>query len=247
MRPRGVVLFCLMMVGIRIHAAQASDGEIYLNANFNDKALDQQIPHRGAEFGEPYFVDPGAGGYVRAAPMASPSLEIADGSASASCAARFSFLENAGISSGTAVVMARLWFAESPGEIQYRVFLSTSGSGSILLAMLFGNDGKVFVEDMDDDFVEVGQYEIGRAYPIAFSVDMTGHTYDVWFDSQLVLDDAAIGITNEDLVGVTFTIGRDEDLEGLFYVDDIRVTDDPDAVPVIDATWGGLRGLHRSR
>jgi len=237
--------FSLLLLGVFLGPTASDAGQIYLHADFNDKTIDQPILHRGAAYGEPYEVDAEAGGFVRSTPMSTPSLEIEDGSSSVSCSARFSFLENAGIVSGLAVVTANLWFAEMPGSLQYRVYVSDHNSGSILVTLHFGGDGTVFVEDLNNNHVEVGLYEIGRVYPIAIAVDMTGHTYDVWFDGQIVRDDVPIGITDETLGEFVLAAGRDEDLDGLFYVDDIHVSDDPDAVPVDEITWGRIRGLFR--
>jgi hypothetical protein len=245
MSCRFLAVFPFLVLGFFLGPTASHAEQVYLHADFNDKTIDQSILHRGAAYGEPYEVDAEAGGFVRSAPMPTRSLEIADGSSSSSCSARFSFQGNAVIGSGVAVLTANLWFAESPGSVQYRAYVSDNDSGTILVSLIFDGTGVVAVEDMNDSFVEVGQWEIGRVYPIAFAVDMTGHTYDVWLDGQIVRDNAPIGVTTETIDNFTFSASRDEDLTGLFYVDDIHVTDDPAAVPALSATWGGIRGMFK--
>jgi hypothetical protein len=242
MRHTFLALFFLVLIGLTASHTQAV---VYLHADFNDKPIDQPILLRGATYGEPYAVDAGAGGFVRSAPMPTPSLEINDGSSTFSCAAKFSFPNYAPITSGVAVLTANLWFAELPGGVQYRVFVSDEAGSTIFVNLIFDNSGLVVVEDMDDRYVEVGQWEIGRSYPIAIAVDLTGHAYDVWFDGQIVRDDVPISVTDQTISIITFAISLDEDLTGLFYVDDIHVTDDPAAVPVGRSTWGRIRGMFR--
>lgn len=242
---RSLFVTVLVLLVAVLGPQPASADQVYLHADFNDKTIDQPILHRGAEQGEPYSVDAAAGGYVRSTPMPTPCLEIEDGSSAISCAAKFSFLGYGAISSGVAVVTADLWFAELPGAIQYRVYVSDESGSTVFVNLIFDAAGVVAVEDMDDRYVEVGQYEIGRLYPIAIAVDLTGHAYDVWFDGAVVRNDVPIAMTNQTISTVSFSASLDEDLDGLFYVDDIHVSDDPAAVPAGEVTWGAVRGLFR--
>ncbi len=243
MNLRSRCSFLLLFLGLILAPTLSLAAEVYLNANFNDETIDQPVGRRGASYGEPVWVDAAAEGFVRGAPMPTPSLELVDGSSSSSCTARFSLLDGAMIASGFVVITANLWFAEMPGETPCRFYVYDDGYGVIFVDLSFAADGTVHVADMNGAFGEAGQYTTGRVYPVAILVDMTGHTYDVWLDSQIVRDDVPINITNQTVNTIACSLGNDADLIGRFFVDDLYVTNDPAAVTVERMSWGRVRGL----
>jgi hypothetical protein len=235
----GLVLGCLIV-------PMSSRGEIvYLDADFNDKTVDQQIGTGGGSVGEPMWIDNTAGGYVRSGPFPTPSLEIQDGDAAGWVNIWFKLVDDAVVESGTVVVRFSLWISEAAGT-GGRVVTVRPGTGGFILAELrFNDDLSVRLADQDGVVGVIGQYEMNRAFPVALAFDMTAHTYDVWLDGQLVRDDEPVAATDENLGVVIFSAGPDDDLLGQYYIDGLFVTDDPDAVPVQPCTWGKIRTLFR--
>ena len=219
-----------------------SRAEVYLDANFDGEELDQPVPRRGAEFGEPYFVAGGAGGLIRATPMSSPALEIQDSTTDQIGSAFFDFLGDAYVTSDTLVITARLWFAEKPGASVHSIRIWDDNWGVNIVTLEFLDSGSVTLSDLDG---EVGQYETGRLYPVAFSFNFTTKTYDLWLDGQLARDNEPSGITNRGISTIIFSTGLDEDLLGRYYIDNLRVTNSPAAVPAGTRSWGEVRGLFR--
>jgi hypothetical protein len=234
-------LVCLSLGPVTSRADQ-----IYLYANFDDQEIDQPCRRRGAAFGEPYMIDPAAGGFVRSTPMPSPCLEIHDLSTDQIGSVYFDLIENAYIKSGNLVVMMNLWFAETPGTSIHRLQIWDNDWKVVLATLEFWEDGSVELSDLDGWIGEVAQYPIGRIFPVAISFSLDTDTYDLWLDSQLVRNDEPIQITNQGINLIVLTTGPDEDLAGRFYVDDLRVTDNPDVVPNERTTWGRVRATFRN-
>lgn len=106
----------------------------------------------------------------------------------------------------------------------------------------FMSDGSILLSDADGSVGEIGQYETGRVLPLAVAIDLDAHNYDVWLDSKMVIDDETIAsMTDQGVEMLLFGTVGDAELLGRFHIDDLRVTDNPDAVPVLAVTWGTIR------
>jgi hypothetical protein len=241
---KSCVLICLYLIALGLPRPSLA-GTVYLDATFDDKTIDAPIGIGGAAHDEPYYVEVAGGAYVRSSPMATPSLELRDGSDCCWQHIWFSFLNNAKITTGTAVITLNLWIAETPGpggdhRVEIRQF---NPDNFTFLTLYFLDDGWILLIDANGFSTTLGQYETGRAIPLAFAVDLDTSSYDIWIDSALVLDDQPITLASQGVEGVVFLTTPDEDLTGRFYIDDLHVTDDPAAVPARRATWGTIRCL----
>jgi hypothetical protein len=227
-----VLLFCL--------AAPGRAEIVYLDANFNDKTLDAPIGKNGAAAGEPFYVDTWAGGYVRSAPMATPSLEVVDGSEYAG-SVWFKLLNSARVNHGVLVTTAKLWIAEPAGMMApCRVSFTESGATSFSFLWLnFNANGLIHLTDADGPVGYIGTYVPGTVLELRVVIDLDDHTFDVELNGQLLRDDEPFSGGDVGVNRVAFSFEPDADLIGTFYLDDLRVSD-PDSVPVQPCTWGRL-------
>jgi hypothetical protein len=219
---------------------------VYLEATFDDKPLDMPIGTGGAELGEPVEVDPSIIATVRGTPMPSPCLELRDNDGFAAGSADFEFIGSAEITTGIVAISCNLWFhALAPGYTSYFYIREREGAAETFTNLRFDPDGTVWHFDENNTAgVILGSYEIGRVYPVSLVFDMDAGTYDVWLDGLLVLDAEDNGITGRGIGSLLVGCGDDPDLESLFSVDDILVSDT--FTPVMSRTWGEIKGLFRS-
>ncbi|MHC4970477.1 MAG: hypothetical protein ACYTF4_17945, partial [Planctomycetota bacterium] len=89
----------VVLVAIMVSAGGRAGASTLLEADFDDKTIDAPIGTGGAAVGEPVSVSPNIIATVRAAPFATPSLEIVDNNddppSGFAGAARFEFIGSA--------------------------------------------------------------------------------------------------------------------------------------------------------
>jgi hypothetical protein len=235
-----LVLGCLMCPGL------SRAETIYLDADFDSKTPNEPIGSGGAAVGEPFYLDGFAGGYIREFAPPNRVLEIQDGSTSAYCNIWFSFVDGVELDSGILVVTFTIEFYETGGGSSHRVTIREGSGGGFEFAVLdFREDYAIELSDHDGVVGVIGYYNMSVRSPIAIAFDLTAGTYDVWLDGQEVRSDEPITTSGEKLGYIVFSTGPDEDLEGRYFIDDLFVTDNPNAVPVEDCTWGRVKGLFR--
>jgi hypothetical protein len=225
-----------LIVGAAIASGAAAD-EIYLSADFESHEADSAIGTGGAAVGEPIQVTSFVTAIVRAIPMASQSLEIQDIDDYTAGYAWFEFLDSVEVTGGQLTIAADLWFQELE---DYTISIREQGSLGVNFTDISFNSGGGFIANDGDGYApNLGTYEIGRLYPIVLCFDMDAGTYDLWFDRQLVFSDRTHGGPGEGIGSVLFKMTGDPDLDGLFNVDNILVSDS--FTPVDASTWGEIK------
>ncbi len=241
----GRLPFAVMLFVVCFGLAVPAHAEVvYLDANFNDKTIDSPIGMGGPGAGEPYYYETSVGGYVRSAPMGTPSLEVTDGSDSQFGSVWFKLLNSARVNHGVLVTTAKLWIAEPTGMMApCRVSFTDSGAASFnFLWINFSAVGQVHLTSADGPVGYIGAYETNTVLNLRVAIDLDAHTFDVELNGQLLRDDEPFTGGDVGVNRVAFSFEPDADILGTFYLDDLRVSD-PDGVAVEPCTWGRLRRM----
>jgi hypothetical protein len=219
---------------------------VYLDANFNDKAIDAPIGAGGASVGEPTEVDNTIFAVVRDGPMGSPSLEIQDNHLWAG-GASFQLLGQAEVTTGILDIAADLWFDTLADGANCAIKICEQGTFQSRFSDLafFANGSVELTYGESSSAGIIGQFVAGRVFRVILEFDMDAGTVDVWLDGVKVVDDLVHGVTDRGIGGVRFCALFDEDFNGHFYVDNIKVTDYFEAVPTEDTSWGRVRTQFR--
>jgi hypothetical protein len=241
--PAGYLLMALVLGCLLLPDAARAE-TIYLKADFNDKTPDQVIGTGGAAVGEPIWVDAHAGGYVRQWLPGDPLLEISDGSTTQYGNVWFRFLGDAAIDSGILVVTFTISIFDTGGGSPHIIAIK-GGEGFVFAELQFMQNFDIRLADQDGAVGVIGSYNMSTDIPVAVAFDLNAGTYDVWLSGQEVHSDEPIAFSGHAINQVVFSVGQDEDLVGKFFIDDVFVTDNPDAVPVEDCTWGRVKSLYR--
>lgn len=241
--PPSPLLLAIVIASLSIPLAARGE-TVYLRANFDDKTPDQVIGTGGAAVGEPVWLDAHAGGYVRQWAPSDPVLEISDGSTTQYGNVWFRFLDNAQIDSGILVVTFTISFFDT-GEGAPHLATVKGDAGFVFAELRFMDDFSIVLADQDGVVGTIGEYNMSVDIPVAIAFDLNAGVYDVWLDGQEVHSDEPIAFSDNAIIYLIFSAGQDEDLVGKFFLDDIFVTDDPNAVPVTDCTWGKIKSLYR--
>jgi len=225
MKNRSVIcLLGILFFGFFSYNAAAET--IYLAADFNDQPLDLPIGTDGPEFGQPVWVDPQITAIVRDYPMPTPCLEIQDNDDYAAGTVRFEFLGGVELTSGFVTMTMNLWFHEVSPGFSFRVGFREHGSSVYKFCDLdFTDWGAVYCYDHDTNIGQIGTYEVGRVYPVRVSFDMDAGIYSVWLDGILAVHDESHGVVSRGVGALLCSCLHDPDLDGLFNVDDILITD----------------------
>ncbi|MCP4899409.1 MAG: hypothetical protein GY906_20790, partial [bacterium] len=203
-----------------IASASLASAQVVLEADFNDKTVDAAIGVGGAALGEPIRVDSPVIATVRSGPFASPSLELSDNTDGHAGGVRFEFLDQQEISSGTVTLSAELWF---PAFENFKVLVRESGTSECnMLSLGFYESGTAQARDGDSRGIH-SHYFTGRAYPIQVDFDLDAGTYDLYLDGGLITSDETYGESGCGIGAFLFDIGHDGDLDGRFFVDNVRV------------------------
>ena len=170
----------------------ASAQDILLEADFNDKAIDEPIGTGGAEVGEPVSIGESITAIVRDVPFPTPCLELRKiPDISYASVAWFEFLGSVEITEGIVVLSADLWFAEYGHFVLY---IREQGSASqSFCSVRFYHDGDIHANDCVGSLGNLGEYQLDQRYRIKFVYDMDAGTYDFYFDNQLQVDDRTHG------------------------------------------------------
>ncbi|MHC4589736.1 MAG: hypothetical protein ACYTAQ_10460 [Planctomycetota bacterium] len=215
----------VVLVAIMVSAGGRAGASTLLEADFDDKTIDAPIGTGGAAVGEPVSVSPNIIATVRAAPFATPSLEIVDNNddppSGFAGAARFEFIGSAEITTGVVTINAELWFDVLEN---YNLYVREQGtSAQSFVSIKFLASGNIDANDADGSLGIIGSYETGRVYPVSLVYDMDAGTYDVHLDGSLVVAGEPHGVVGRGVGAVLFGTAHDLNLDGRFYVDNISV------------------------
>lgn len=244
----GLVSLPVCLIALILLAGTSMAEQVYLEANFNDKMIDDPIGTGGADLGEPVDVDTDhLSAIVRDGPMGSPSLEIADAGDFTTGYVDFEFIGNQEITTGLVYIAADLWFdtALDGEEAKVRVYEQGSRSNRFT-EMGFQTDGDVWLHyGASSNAGIIGTFTTGEPFRVIQEFDMDAGTFSVWLDGELVLEDLVHGVTGDGVGSVIFGVHYDEDTDGHYYVDAIKVADTFEAIPVEEQSWGRIKAGYR--
>lgn len=199
-------------------------GEVLLNANFDNKSIDQPIGTGGAAVGEPTDVNINVTAYVRDTPTPTPSLEISGGDTPTTGAVRFELLESLEITQGTVVVDVALWFIDDQ-----KFFLSIKeqgGSVHTFAKVYTAVGGAVRLSDANGYYGIIGSFTVGTTHQVRLVFDMDAGTYDVLLDGTPVVEDRSHGVLDRGIGGAIFGVDWSAPADSAFHVDDLLITAD---------------------
>ncbi len=226
----------LLLVSLLAAAPAAAD--IILDVDFEGQPLDQVIGTGGAAAGQPYDIY-NCTPIVRDGPMGSYCLEIEDIADFGTGNVLFAFLDDAEIVTGTVEIVCDLWFDYL--ELYHFYVREQGSSGQEFLTAYFLDGGAVAFHDQSG-FAGSATYEVGRSIRLRVLYDIDAGTYDLWWDGTRVITDRAHGIVGRGVGSIIVGTDHDEDLDGLFYIDDLRVETDV-STPTTATDWGSLKLL----
>ena len=232
---------CALVLSLAV-ATQAVAGVTYLQANFDDKPLDQPIGEGGPTVGEPVEADsPYLTTAVRDAPMPTPSLELTDISDCCAGYVRFGFLDEAEITTGTLVLSADLWIPVTPDESGCSIGLRERESSAFNFADLhFSADGILWCGDDGGSLGQVGTYSAGVVIHVLIEFNLDAGTYDVRVDDQLLVDDQPHDVVGVGVGSVLISCTHDPNTGDSYCFDNIFVGDF-DPTPVAPPSWGNVK------
>lgn len=233
-----IALFSVVHSGREMSAgaAELSSGvegaEVLLQADFNNKTVDEAIGEGGPSVGEPVDVSPAVTAIVRDSPFPTPCLEITDDSSGSAGAVRFEFPDSREITEGIVTICIDFWFTDAA---TFSFSLREQGSStSQYISMRFidrGEDGEIRYDDEDgySDEFSIGRYPKGRSTTLKLRYDMDAGTYDVWLDDEQLLDDEPHGVTDDGLGAILITDSNLSATGASVRIDNLSVSLEPPA------------------
>ena len=222
---RSVALFITLGILVGPTLCMTARAEVYLQANFDDKAVGEAIGTGGAELGEPISVSSYITATVQGTPMPTPFLEIQDNDDYSAGSVAFEFLGSEEVTTGFVDIGANLWFPEY--EQFFLRVREQGGAAAVFTNLTFSATGSVYCDDENGNVGVIGTYETGRHFPVRVAFNMDQGFYSVWLDGTLVLSMRYHGVVGDGVGRVMFGCTNDADYDGHFYVDDLSVADYP--------------------
>jgi hypothetical protein len=235
----------IAMLAIALTPGAARADQVYLDATFNHAAIDAPIGTRGALYGEPSWIHENVSAIVRAAPFATPCLEISDTDPVQAGLLGFRMLDNVEVRGNTISVALDLWFDEiGPGR-EFLVRIATLDYLQKLVELYFRSDGNIQISSQHGPLGTLGSYEAGRPFPVLIGFAQDAGTYSIWLDGDQAVADEPTGVTAGGL-GVVMIGAEPHSLSASrLWIDRIRVTDGVPDTPAETTTWGAIKALFR--
>jgi hypothetical protein len=235
-----IILAALLTLGFSAGAATAD--QTYMSVTFDDKAIDQPLGQGGTSMGEASYCDPEMDAIVRAAPFATPSLELHNTDPVNNRNIYF-YLPSSSVSSGLAVIVMDLWFYQTgEGWAPYLEFYTFGWVAQLKISLL--TDGSIQIRD-SELAATVPSCPTGRALPLLVAMDLDSDTYSVWIDQVQWVTDRPLSVPGGDFDKIQISSGYGCTPESHFSIDQIRVIDWLPPVPTVRTTWGTVRALFR--
>ncbi len=224
--------------------APVASGETYLNATFDDKAIDQPIGVGGPEAGEPVYVDPALQAIVRSSPFGTRCLEIHNTDPTQHSWLGFEMEKE--VSSGLVVVIMDVWFYRiGPGD-EFWLYLYDDTWVNRFLGLIFDETGCICGSTKGEELGVLGSFSVGRPYPIMVVLDMDAETLSIWLDGVPALMDHPHGADAAARMQKVRWAGRmNAAPDSRMSIDQIRVISDLVPAPAESMTWGRIRALYR--
>lgn len=198
----GIVLSAALLAlsGLQPAIAGPSSGElILLDANFDDKPLDEQIGTGGAALGEPIAIGFDLSAIVRQDPVMGENnqLELESFSPSSARFVRFEFLEERELLCGSIVISLELVLGSSKEFSQMIVAIREQGSSAESFATVTAtNGGILFVTDKNGEALSNSDdITLNATNSMIFAYDMNAGTYSLWVNEVLQLENREHGVS----------------------------------------------------
>lgn len=232
----------LVTCGLVLPARATPGLRTILDCNFDGKAAGQVIGTGGPAVGEPISLNE-LPAVVRAAPFATPGLEMTEDWGFGARHLRFEFLNGAVVDEGTLNIAFRLYFQDLNNFTLY--LREASFSAVSFLNLRFDADGVISLDDLDGPGNHaVGGYTTGVPIAFALNFDLNAHTYSFTADGVALVQDASIGLLPQGIGALLIGLDHDGDSAGTFFLDDLLVTATDVTEPVTPTTWGGVKALY---
>jgi hypothetical protein len=216
--------------------------EIYLQADFDEKPVDQSIGTGGPEVNEPVEVDTlFIDAIVRETPFPTPALQITDDDDFSAGSVDFQFLDDAEITTGRLVICLDVWVPELPTQASHFVYVREHGSaGNTFANVKFTSDGLVTLYDEGGAVGSIGSYETDSPTRLCLEYDLDASSYDVWLDGEAVHTGEPYELPGAGIGSLLIGVGNDPDTGDSFFIDNLFVGDQW-PTPADQETWGRLK------
>lgn len=203
-------------------AAGGAEARILLEADFNAEPLDMMIGTGGPALGQPIQVDPGLLAMVRAAPLPSPSLELAHDLPGLARSLRFEFPGSEEVVHGD--VELRFVFRAEQLDFFILVYVrEQGGSAQSFLTMNLDSSGAISAGDgSGEPAIDIGTYQPGVDYRIHATFHLDAGTWDLSLDDVPVVIGRPHGVEDRGIGGLLFGTHHQTQAGSLLYLDNIR-------------------------
>lgn len=197
----------LAMSGLQPAAAGSSSGElILLDANFDDKPLDEPIGTGGAALGEPSTIGFNLSAIVRQDPVLEENNQLElESSGPTAQVVRFEFLGDREVLCGSVVISLELVLGSSNEFSQMTVAVREQGGAAESFATVIAtNDGLLFVTDKNGQALSTPEgVTLNATNSMIFAYDMNAGTYSLWVNEVLQLENREHGVTGRGIGSVS--------------------------------------------
>ena len=227
------ILLCaalLALTGLQPAIAGSLSGElILLDANFDDKPLDEPIETGGAALGEPSAIGFALSAIVRQDPVLEENnqLELESVGSSAQYA-RFEFLDDREVICGSVVISLELVLGSSNEFSQMSVAIREQGSATESFASVtVTNDEVLFITDKNGQALNAPEgVRLNATNSMIFEYDMNAGTYSLWVNEVLQLENRQHGVTGRGIGSVFVGHSSAASPQKVGRMDELLVTTD---------------------
>ena len=195
-----------------------------LDADFDDKTVDDPISLGGPDVGEPITVDPPVSAIVRNSPLPSPCLEIAHVLEGSAGAVVFEFMGEASVDVGKVAMSFDISFPENE---RFRVKVHERGGWASKFCEIYTDtSGNIRLTDAAGYYGVIGSYNLDQVYNFQFLLDTETDTYDVLMDGTPLIEDRAHGLDGVGIGRLAFKIDHTAVVGASFVIDNVFLTAD---------------------
>ncbi len=196
-----------------------------LDANFDDKTVDEPIGTGGAEVGEPIDVYAGLSATVREDPFPGHALEILRSSEGSTAPVIFEFLDEASVDVGKVTVSFDVIIV-TPDNYEL-ITVYEQGFWSSTFAKIYTDaSGNLRLSDASGYYGILGLYTYSQFYNFKLVFDCVADTYDLFIDDVPIVEDRAHGKSGVGIGRLAFKIVHSASLDSGFVIDELLVTAD---------------------
>jgi hypothetical protein len=196
-----------------------------LDADFDDKTVDEAIGTTGPDAGEPIEVDSHLSAIVRDTPFATRSLEIARIIDESGSWVSFEFVGSASVDVGNVEMSVDVIFSTMEA---YSIFdVREQGLWSSTFCKIYSTpDGLIRLTDAAGYYGVISTCVVDQLYNFRVVFDTEADSYDVFLDDILLVDDRVHGKVGVGIGRQAFNHAHSSALGSSFHIDNFLVTAD---------------------